>query len=197
MPTGTPQYTKEFFDEMKLNALTKLDEIQLGITSKDYSEGWKVMKESTASTSLKGLHFGHMKASAQDPLLTTFESSIAHTTYTTGYSPNQWQESVIVMIKNKINLNNITALCSVVLTKADFNFNNKVLGRRTIQRAEMLKDLAPEQYGSRSNKSAIEQALHKTFTYDIIRQTRRPGAMCSNDAKSCYDSVIKSNTMKS
>ena len=96
------------------------------------------------------------------------------------------------MIKKKMNLNNITALRSVVLTEADFNFNNKILGRRVIQHAEDIQDIAPEQYGSRKNKSAIDQALHKRITYDIIRQTKLPGAMCSNDAKLCYNWVLHS-----
>ena len=60
------------------------------------------------------------------------------------------------------------SLCSVELTDADFNFNNKVL-RRAIQHAEEINDIAQEQYGSRKGKSAIDQALNKRLTYDIMR----------------------------
>ena len=79
-----------------------------------------------------------------------------------------------------------------MLTEADFNFNNKVLGRRTIQHAEDIEELAPEQYGSRKSKSAIDQALHKRLTYDVMRQLRKPGILCSNDIKSCYDRILHS-----
>ena len=76
-----------------------------------------------------------------------------------------------------------------IVTESDFKFNNKILGRRTINHAEKINDIAPEQYGSRKGKSAVDQAVHKCLTYNIIRQTKLPGAMCSNDAKVCYGRV--------
>ena len=192
LPPNTPIYTRELFQQMQQVHPTQNNDINKGITEAEFQEGWKLMKEATSSASLSGLHFGHLKACALDDALTTFESSIANVPFSTGYSPQQWQESVIVMIKKKANLNNITALRSVVLTEADFNFNNKILGRRTINHAEAIQDIAPEQYGSRKGKSACDQALHKTLTYDIMRQSKRPGALCSNDAKSCYDRILHS-----
>ena len=79
-----------------------------------------------------------------------------------------WKEGTIVMIKKKINSNHIASLHSIVLTEADFNFNNKNLGRRVIEHAEAIQDIAPEQYGSRKHKNSIDQALHKRLTYDLI-----------------------------
>ena len=192
-PPGTPQYTQELFEQLQqVHQAHPSCAIQRGISESDYSEGWKIMKETTSAASITGLHFGHLKACATDTTLTTFESSVANLPYVTGYSPEQWQESVIVMIKKKAQLNHVSALRSIVLTEADFNFNNKVLGRRVIQHAEDINDIAPEQYGSRKHKSAIDQALHKHLSYDIIRQTKLPAALCSNDAKSCYDRVLHS-----
>ena len=65
------------------------------------------MKEKTTSASKTGLHFGHLKACAQNSLLTEFESSIAHIPYVSGYTPQQWKEGTIVMIKKREGLNNI------------------------------------------------------------------------------------------
>ena len=67
------------------------------------------------------------------------------------------------------------------------------MGRRAIQHAEDIDELAPEQYDSRKSRSAIDQALHKRLTYDIMRQLRKPGILCSNDAKSCYDRILHSS----
>ena len=192
LPQNIPPYTREFLQQLKRSPHAAKYQIPHHISENDFKEGWKVMKESTSSSSLTGLHFGHLKTCAMDPTLTKFESSVANVPYVSGIPPRQWQESVIVMIKKKVNLNNILALRSVVLTEADFNFNNKILGRRTLQHAEAINEIAPEQYGSRKKKSAIDQALHKKITYDIIRQTKLPGALCSNDAKSCYDRVLHS-----
>lgn len=96
------------------------------------------------------------------------------------------------MIKKKQQEEHISRLRSIVLTEADFNFNNKLLGRSTLKVAEQEKILAKEQYGSRKGRSSIDQALHKRLFYDIARQFRSPAALCSNDAKSCYDRIIHS-----
>jgi hypothetical protein len=49
-----------------------------------------------------------------------------------------------------------------------------------------------EQYGSREGKNAIEQALNKVLSFDLIRQARMDADMCSNDAKSCCDRIVHS-----
>jgi hypothetical protein len=55
--------------------------------------------------------------------------------------------------------------------------------------AEKTHSLAPEQYGSRRGHRAIDLAVNKALTYDLLRQLKRPGAICSNDARSCYDLI--------
>ena len=74
--------------------------------------------------------------------------------------------------------------------EADFNQNNKKLGREMMYSAEDPRAIAKEQYGSRSWLTAIDRSLNKRLTYDIIRQKKRPGVLCSNDAKSCYDWIV-------
>jgi hypothetical protein len=49
---------------------------------------------------------------------------------------------------------------------------------------------AEKQYGNRKDKAAIEQCLNKRLTFDLARQLKRPLAMCSIDAKSCYDRIL-------
>jgi hypothetical protein len=55
--------------------------------------------------------------------------------------------------------------------------------------AEMTGSLAPEQYGSRKGHKAIDLAINKVLTYDILCHLKRLGAICSNDAKSCYNLI--------
>ena len=96
------------------------------------------------------------------------------------------------MIHKKFHEDLVTKLRTIVLTEADFNFNNKVLESSTIYHAERHPLLPEEQYGSRPNKCAIDHALRKRLTYAILRQLRQPGTLCSNDAKACYNRVIHS-----
>jgi hypothetical protein len=66
------------------------------------------------------------------------------------------------------------------------------LGKQTLNHAERNNFIAKEQYGSRKGKSIIEHSVHKQLTFDIICQLQMDGAICSNDAKSCYDRIIHS-----
>lgn len=50
--------------------------------------------------------------------------------------------------------------------------------------------LAPEQFGSRKSKSAIEHATNKRLVMDSIRQTGTKAIYIANDAKSCYDRIL-------
>ena len=58
--------------------------------------------------------------------------------------------------------------------------------------AECHSTMAPEQYGSCKNISAIMHAVNKVLSFDIIWQYKIPAMMCSNNAKSCYDHVVHS-----
>jgi hypothetical protein len=47
-----------------------------------------------------------------------------------------------------------------------------------------------EQYSSRKALKAIDQVANKCLIYDLAQLQRRPMALCSNDAKSCYDRMV-------
>jgi len=55
---------------------------------------------------------------------------------------------------------------------------------------EKCKALASKQYSSRKGKAANVQSSNKWLFYDTIRFKRQPAALCSNDAKSCYDQIV-------
>ena len=189
-PGETDQYTAELFQCLRMHPKA-IPNYGTVITKGVFQEGWIKMKERT-SAGISGIHFGQMKACAQADHLSEFEASIANVAYTSGASPQAWKKGVNVMIHKKLHEDLVTKLRTIVLTEADFNFNNKVLGRSTIFHAEKYQLLPEEQYGSRPNKCAIDHALHKRLTYDILRQMKYTGALCSNDAKSCYDRVVHS-----
>jgi hypothetical protein len=110
--------------------------------------------------------------------------------YATGYSPLRWRQGTDVELVKKPGNFRVTDMRTIVLFEADFNQNNKLLGRSMMANAEALQQLAPEQYGSRKNLSAIEHGVNKCLSMDLFRQKRLPGGMCINDAKSCYDRIV-------
>jgi hypothetical protein len=117
---------------------------------------------------------------------------MAHIPYISGYSPVRWQQGTDVMSEKKKGNFRADKLRAILLYEAEFNQNNKKLGRDMMYTAERLQQVAKEQYGSRKDKAAIEQCLNKRLTFDLARQLKRPLAMCSNDARSCYDRIVHS-----
>jgi len=84
---------------------------------------------------------------------------------------------------------NVEKLRIILLFEVDFNVNNKWIGHVVMFNAETMDLLADEQYGSRRNKAAVLQCLNKGLFYDLLRQWKKPAALCLNDAKSCYDQI--------
>jgi hypothetical protein len=97
-----------------------------------------------------------------------------------------------VEILKKAGVYDIEKMRTILLMNSEFNINNKKLGRDIMNNAEKHGTIAREQYGSRRNHRSVIAALNKRLTMDVLRQRRQAGALCSNDAKSCYDRVVHS-----
>jgi len=176
-----------------LNALHDCDYSSLGptrITIPEYQDIWLHSKERTSSCSKYNLHFGHYIAIAHDENLSTLHTQMVDITIMTGYSPMRWRVGLNVMIPKKLGDYRVQQLRTLLLYDAEFNALLKWLGRKIMQRAEQLNALAPEQYGSRHGHAAIHQSLNMQFSFDLIRQWKIPAAVCSNDAKACYDRIV-------
>ena len=87
---------------------------------------------------------------------------------------------------------NIERLRTIVLIEAAHNLNNKLLGRRVMEHAEKHQAIAPEQHRSRKHLSSMQASVNNRLMYDLMRQHRHGGILCSNDAKLCYDRIVHS-----
>jgi len=144
----------------------------------------------TTSSSPSSIHFGHYIAGMFNPDILILNATLADIPLATGYSPMRWHKGLNVMLEKSPGNFNVEKLCIILLFKADFNANNKWLGQVVMFNAEKLNLLAPEQYGSCKQKLAVSQCLNKLLFYDIIHFRKQPAALCSNDAKSCYDHIV-------
>ena len=176
---------------LKINKRLKKTTQAQPINCDEYKEGWKKVNERTSS-SPSGLHVGHWKCGSTDPRINWINTCLANIPYMSGYSPRRWQRGTNVMIEKKKGVFKVDKLRAILLYEADFNLNNKYLGRLMMRKAEKARVLAPEQYGSRKKKSAVSHALNKRLTFDILRQQKKSGAICSCDLKSCYDRIVHS-----
>ena len=80
-------------------------------------------------------------------------------------------------------------LRTILLLEADFNMNNKKLGREAMWNAERVGILALDNYGGRRGLQAAEVSMNQLLTYDSIWAHRGRAIVISNDAKGCYDRI--------
>ena len=77
--------------------------------------------------------------------------------------------------------------------EADYNFVSKLLIRvRLMKSVEQKKGFLEELGGSKKHHEAVDITLNSKIKSDIMRQSRRPGAISGVNTASCYDRIVHS-----
>jgi hypothetical protein len=189
LETSIDHYSLKVLQEMKRPDSFQHKEVETSYES--FINTWSKVKEHTASGKSM-LHFGHFMAGCTHTQIGRIECAMANFPLRTGYSPTRWQQGIEVMLLKQKNNFHVNKLRAILLFEADFNHSNKRLGRSMMAYAEEKNWLAPEQYGSRKQVSAIDHCLNKRLSFDIIRQFKHSAAVCVNDMKGCYDRIVHS-----
>jgi hypothetical protein len=192
-PEGTDRYMQEILKEMCMpsaiwRSLETDGPISTEIPLAENTAGWKKSKLASAESS--GLTMDHYAVGCEDSILNNVDTLFRQLPYQHGFSPDSWRILTDVEILKKAGVYDVELMRTIQLMHSEFNMNNKKLGRDVMAHAERFKALAPEQFGSRKNHQSILAALNKRLTMDLLRQRRQAGAMCANDAKSCYDRIV-------
>ena len=185
-PDDTPAATVLWLQSMAISHPIARDEISTSL--KSYRQGWKLAKEQTSTGEI---HVGHFKAGALHKRLGWLNFVMAVLPYTAGYVPLRWRKGTDVMLLKKDECYLVNKLRTIVLYEADFNAENKRLGKDAMKLAIKYGGIADEQF-SRPGRSAQENAVCKRLLFDYTRTTRRPFGMCACDLKSCYDRIVHS-----
>jgi hypothetical protein len=191
-PPGLSHYAALLLRELRMPDNVRLHPMSaVTVTPTTNRAAWKRQKEAVSSEP-DGLTYSHYKAASLDDIINDFDASIRSLPYEYGFSPQNWQSITDVEILKKAGVYDIDKMRTITLMDAAYNMNNKQLGRDVLQHAESLHNLAREQYGSRKHHQACTAATNKVLTMDLLRIRRQAGALCSNDAKACYDRVVHS-----
>jgi hypothetical protein len=172
----------------KPEAIRSLEPVNMSLTLDQYRSFWNKANENI-SCYPSALSFSTMKAGSFDPDISFVDCTLTKIPLERGFAPSRWKHCLDVMILKKSGVTDLSGLRTIVLFPVDCNYAFKHVGRAMMKTAEQANALAPEQYGSRKRHRSINLAVNKALTFDILRQLKRPGAVCSNDAKSCYDLI--------
>lgn len=152
----------------------------------DFQKGWKKVKERTTSGEL---HFGHFKSSVDSTKIGEVHYKLSMLPMHLGFSPARWKQGTDVMILKAPEVYFLDKLRTIVLYEADFNHENRRLGKDAMTMA-LKKDLISKEQFSRPGRSAQDNALGKRLVFDHFRFLKHPFGMCACDLKSCYDRVV-------
>ena len=176
--------------------------ISVTISTDDWITGWAKMRESTASAPGAG-HYGHYKTASvaarlpkehpdHMPTLAQMYAAMCSLPLLHGFSPKRWRTCVDAIIEKIPGKPRIEKLRIIMLYEADFNFILKyVWGKRLVRHAEDHNCLGVANHGSRAGRQTTDALMEKLLVYEIARLTRTSVVTVDNDAKSCYDRIIK------
>ncbi len=193
---------RTWLQELKMKDFVKAGAvISTTISTTDWVAGWKKMRESTASA--PGGHYGHYKTAAvvstlpEDhpdycPTLAHIYAIMWSLPLKHGFAPTRWRKCIDAILEKIPGQPRIEKLRIIMLYEADFNFVLKLVwGRRLVRHAEVYRCLGTENKGSRSGYQTTDALLEKLFLYEYARLTRTSLITVDNDAKSCYDRILK------
>jgi hypothetical protein len=109
-------------------------------------------KEYTSSGTSK-LHFGHFKASCNVTQLLNLDKWFIELLLRLDCSLKRWHRVIDVMIPKKQDSIKVNKLRTIVLMEPDFNFMNKIIGRRVMQQEENAGSIVPEQIAAGKGKT--------------------------------------------
>jgi len=112
-----------------------------------YCCGWRRVQETMGSLA-SGIHFGHYIASTFNPEILVLNAALANILLRMGFSYARWKKGINVTIEKTMGNYNIKKLRIILLFKADFDANNKWIGRAVMYKAEQAHLLVEEQFGS-------------------------------------------------
>jgi len=111
-----------------------------------------------------------------------------------GFAPTPWEPMTDFELLKKLGVFDVELMRTIERMAAQYNMNNKRLGRITMRPAEKYNLLPKEQYGSRKRHRSITCLLNKVLICNISRQLCLPLTLTSNDAVKCYDYMIHNVT---
>ena len=147
IPDGVDIYTAKLIQELKMPEVVRQYGIEIPtISTNNHIEWWKRQKEGTASEP-EALSFSHYKTGIDNKIVTWFDTKLRELPYKYGFTPVSWRKIVDVEILKKAGVYDIEKMRTIMLLNAEFNMNNKLLGKRMMANGERLKILQREQYG--------------------------------------------------
>jgi hypothetical protein len=194
-PPGTDPYTTLLLQELQMPEAVQTNPMPpTRISTENHQKGWRRQRVTKAAEPTAVPFSLHMAAS-YDELLADMDATLRSIPLEFGFSPQDFEQVTDAAIPKKANVLDADKMRNICLMNPAFNMNNKEFGRRLMAYNELHDLLADAQSGSHKKRRAAEVVLQKLLTWDLLRQKRRSGFLCSNNAMQCYDRIVHNVAM--
>lgn len=136
------------------------------ISLEEHKRAWLKQKVKTRSDS-RGLSFSHYVAATTLDSTATTDCMLRQIPYKKGFAPLMWQQITDFQLLKKAGRYDIKLMRTIQLFMAEFNLNNKKLGRNVMHGAEKIGYFPEELAGSRKQRTAALTMLNKVLLNDI------------------------------
>ena len=186
------EVVQKYIEGMARSDPTIKNTVDVDITIEDYKRFW-ISKRETTATSPFGLHIGHYKSvvgiEKQDILEVHYRLLMIPFKY--AMVPSRWAKSVQVLLEKDSGRPWTNRLRIIELFDSQVNAGlQMIFGKKMIINAVQHGEIHPSAYGSVPKRTAQDAAMEKTLSLDMMRFTKRNGAMFDCDAKGCYDRIV-------
>ena len=185
---------QQYIEGMAVSDRSILDTLDTKISLKQYREFWKKKRETTA-TSPFGLHIGHFKSvlDIEHKDILEVHHRLMMMPFRHAMIPARWAQTVQVLLEKDSGRPFTHRLRIIELFDSQVNAGLQILfGKRMIDNAMKHDQIHPSAYGSVPERTAQDAVMEKTLSMDILRVTKKTGAIFDCDAKGCYDRIVAS-----
>ncbi|CAJ1929626.1 unnamed protein product [Cylindrotheca closterium] len=166
-----------------------LEDQPLEVDLEDHVSFWRKMGEHKGSEP-HGLHNGHFKAGVASNLLACCDTIFCSIPFATGFVPAQWCHLLNFASEKKPGKIWVDLMRTIQMMNSELQANNKRVGKSAIAYAEQYNLIPKGQHRSCKCHQAINLALTKHLTWDLLHCQCRPVGWISNNAKSCFDCPV-------
>ena len=189
LPPDLDRYSRTFLTQCRFHK--EFHFMSMVLSTSDHIGFWRKMNENKGSEP-HGLHNGHFKAGSRAPLLAYCDTVFRRLPLLSGMIPDLWKHLTNFVIEKEPGNWLLKKMRIIQMMNAEFQANNKMIGRLGMKNAEKHNLIPPGQCGSRKKHQSIDLALSKRLVWDLLITQRRAAGWISNDAKSCFDRIVHS-----
>ena len=183
---------KTYIEGMAMADPSIKDTVNTNISFEQYKQFW-IKKRETTATSPFGLHIGHYKSVVgiewEDILEVHYRLMILPFKF--AMIPIRWARTVQVLLEKDTGCPWSNRLRIIELFDSQVNAGlQMIFGKAMVENGLKHNQIHPSAYGSVPKRTAQDAAMEKVLSIDIMRITKRTGAIFDCDAKGCYDRIV-------